>query len=68
MVRQFGLTEFQAVIFASAAWGLALISLGFIFRNRHGGFAIFVGFIALLCAVLFAAIYASKPELFPAPL
>ena len=59
------LNEIYVFAAASVVWGLALIAFGFWLGNHHGGFAVFVGFIALIGAILFPAMYAARPDLFP---
>jgi hypothetical protein len=60
-----GIVEWYALGVVMALLGVAAIGFGIWLRNYHGGFAIFVGVILLLGAVLFPAMYASQPELFP---
>ena len=61
-----GLNGVQKAIAAASGWGIAFILCGIFFRNRHGGFALFIGFVALLTALLFGAMYAANPTLFSA--
>jgi hypothetical protein len=62
---QLGLNEIYSMGAAYAALGLALTLFGFWLRNNHGGFAVFIGLIILICAVLLPAMYTARPELFP---
>jgi len=65
LTTQLGWNEIYSVSAVSGAIGVGFIAFGVWLRNHHGGFAVLVGFIALICAVLFPAMYAARPELFP---
>jgi hypothetical protein len=66
LTSQLGFNEIYVVAAAAALWGFALIGFGLWLRNHHGGFAVFFGFIALICALLFLAMYVARPDLFSA--
>lgn len=66
LTTMFGVPELHALGAAYTALALALIWFGLWLKNYHGGFAIFTGAIILIGILLFAAMYASRPELFQA--
>ncbi|MEQ1812620.1 MAG: hypothetical protein ABL889_22025 [Terricaulis sp.] len=65
LTTQLGWDEIHSVSAVAGLLGVGFIAFGVWLRNHHGGFAVLVGFIALICAVLFPVMYAARPELFP---
>lgn len=64
LTSQLGWNEIYSVSAVAGAVGSGFIAFGVWLRNHHGGFAVLVGIIALICAVLFPAMYSARPELF----
>ena len=65
LTTQLGWHEMLSFSAVTGALGVGLIAFGVWLRNYHGGFAVLFGLIALICAVLFPAMYAARPDLFP---
>lgn len=62
----FGLNGVHKTIVAAFTLSVAFFLFAAFNRTIHAGFAVLVGFIALLTAIFFAALYATRPELFVA--
>lgn len=60
-----GLNDVHKAIATAVVLSAMLFVFGALNRTVHGGIAVFVGLIALCVAILFGAMYAANPELFP---
>ena len=65
LTARFGMPDILAVSIVAGVLGVAFMFLGFWLKNHHGGFAVLLGLIALICAALFPAMYYARPDLFP---
>ena len=59
-----GLSEAHQTIIAAFVLSGAFIAFGALNRTVHGGFAILIGLIALVTAIMFGLMYATDPNLF----